>query len=118
MSHETHLTDPEKVSLEAARAALLERLRHVSEAATCAGWYGALEFIVWDRLGRAPSRLGQLVLDEALLTELELLARRAGGWFVYEPDADDPEFIPLADWQPRYEAWLRAVPEASRPRDR
>ncbi len=106
------------MSLETAKSAPLLRLRHMSKASMCAQWYGALEYIVWDRLGRGPSRFGQRSSARTCWPELAALAQRAGGWFVFAWDADEPEFIALADWLPRYEDWLRAVPEADRPRDR
>lgn len=108
------------MSLETAREQLRERLRDVSEAAMCAQWYGDLEFIVWDRLGRGSSRFGQLQLTDELLAQLAELARIAGGWFaaVDDPDVWEPAFIAREDWLARYEAWLRRVPEAHRPRDR
>ena len=108
------------MSPEQARAELIALLVATSEAATCAQWYGDLEFVVWDRLGRGPSRFGQIELGAELLGRLAELAEIAGGWVVYsdDVDADNPTFIAHEPWVARYEQWLLAVPAELRPRDR
>jgi len=103
-----------------ARAALQQALLEISEHSMCAGWYGDLEYIVWDRLGRGASRLGQVVLTEMLLARLQRLSEAAGGWFVSPEDdgIDGPVFVERETWLHMYTGWLLQVPESMRPRDR
>lgn len=108
------------MSPEQARAGLIELLGDISERAMCASWYGDLEFVVWDRLGRGPSRFAQLELSDELLGRLARLSEIAGGWFVWSDAGSDdgPTFIERERWLAQYERWLLAVPAELRPRDR
>lgn len=105
-----------------ARVELINSLRKISEEAMCASWYGDMEFIIWDRLERGPSRLGQLALTKDLLQRLSTLSHQAGGWAVFLDEEDEEgenvRFVAEDAWRERFQAWLSRVPESQRPRDR
>jgi hypothetical protein len=111
------------MSNEDTRTELHDELLRLSEDAMSAQWYGDLEFILWDRLGRGTSRLGGITLTEDLLEKLSRLSQSAGGWFYYSDDAEQETidglvFIDLNTWDKMYAEWLSRVPAPSRPRDR
>ena len=105
-----------------ARAELAISLRKISEDAMCASWYGDIEFIIWDRLHRGPSRLGQLTLTKDILQKLSTLSQQAGGWVHLFDEEDEGgenvRFIDSDAWDKRFKEWLARVPEGQRPRDR
>lgn len=104
-----------------AQADLVKLLRQISESAMCAQWSDDIEFIIWDRLGRGTSHLGQLTLTEDLLQQLLELSQQAGGWVLYgdEPDQRDENvrFIDEDAWSKSFQDWLSRVPEGQRSRD-
>lgn len=86
-------------------------------------WYGDLEYILWDRLDRGESRLGNVKLTTNLLAELSTLSEAAGGWFWFSDEAEEETgeglvFIEIAAWRDAYARWLERVPPEARPRDR
>lgn len=105
-----------------AQSELTNLLRNLSEKATFAQWYGDLEFIIWDRLDKGPSRFGQLELTEDLLRQLSALSQQVGGWVFYRDEADEEDehvrFIDILAWSDEFQEWLSRVPEEYRPRDR
>lgn len=104
-----------------ARVELINSLRNISEEAMCASWYDDIEFIIWDRLARGPSRLGQLTLTNELLQQLLTLSQQAGGWahFFDEEDegGENVRFIDSDAWSKMFQEWLSRVPEGQRPTD-
>lgn len=105
-----------------ARLELIRLLRKISEEAMCAQWYDDIEFIIWDRLEKGPSRLGQLDVTKTLLQQLSTLTQQAGGWALYYEEEDEEgenvRFIDLISWNKRFQEWSSRVPEDQRPRDR
>lgn len=105
-----------------ARVELINALHKISEEAMCASWYCDIEFIVWDRLERGPSQLGQLALTRDLLQRFSTLSQQAGGWAVFfdeeGEEGENVRFIAGDAWGKRFQEWLSRVPESQRPRDR
>lgn len=88
-----------------------------------AQWYESLEYILWDRLGRGESRLGNATLTATTLGRLSALSKAAGGWFRFSDGSEEETgeglvFIDTAAWQDAYASWLERTPAVERPRDR
>ena len=86
---------------EEAQRALLDRMHCISEQEHAAGWAGDFEFPLWRRL-QAPTTLESLD-DQVTL----LLAKMAGGWFVWDKERQEPRFIRWERWLGRFEEWER-----------
>lgn len=106
--------------ITAARKDLRDTLEALSQRALASQWYGDFEYILWDRIGRGTSQLGNITLTADSLAELLELSREAGGWFHFCDDAmsDELVFVHGRDWEAMYEEWLERVPASARPRDR
>lgn len=105
---------------EKARTELRQQLVALSERAMSAQWYDDLEFIVWARLGHAPSKLGNIVLEPDFLAEIASLGQAAGGWFEYSDKAEEEIgdgliFVTSSDWEAKFAEWLKRVPPEGRP---
>lgn len=108
----------------AAQKDLRDVLVALSEKALASQWYEDFEYILWDRIGRGASQLGNITRTEASLAELLELSQGAGGWFHFCDDAgrdamaDGLVFVHRHEWEAMYEEWLERVPASARPRDR
>lgn len=82
---------------EGAALGLLALMTGLSEACWFAGWATGLEFWLWDI---APGERG---VTERQVALLRLLSDEADGWWVWNDEADRPEFLPLDTWKQRVE---------------
>jgi hypothetical protein len=87
-------------------------MAELSESCSCAGWLHGLEFLLWHRVAtraHLPEALDDLgsfsALSVGCLSDLEFLARRAGGWWTRTSD-DRSEFLAMDAWKLRYEHWV------------
>jgi hypothetical protein len=88
---------------------LLSVLYELSDSHAAAGWLGELEFLVWagvigDVAVEDPYNLSRL--PHELASDLQALARRAGGWPAWH-EPDGPTLVTMETWLHQYEAWRR-----------
>lgn len=102
-------TDSEIEEMRASvRQHLLLVMREISEEFTCAGWYGGLEYYLW-RFLQDPKRVRGLFngLEHSARYVLRL-ANLAGGWWVWDKAEGGEKFVPMAEWEERYQEWKNA----------
>ncbi len=95
-------TDPPPPTYEElAREVLLHRMQDYSEDYHCAGWLSDLEFLLWEKQtgeGKSPD----VQVRDKMRAELRVLAKVAGGWWVYEDDTQPgqpgPVFVSMERW--------------------
>ena len=99
------MTEGNAISVDSARALLLQVMEWDSEDSYCAGWISGNEYRLWCQVVRDPVVAGE-VHDLPQYTWLKELAAVAGGWWVWpdEPPASKgPWFLGMPEWLPIYE---------------
>jgi len=81
---------------------LAEYMSGKSEEAYYAGWMKGLEYALWEAVLEGPKNYGRLQIQEEHIHELKKLSDACDGW-VYFDDSTEETFIPLAEWQKKYE---------------
>jgi hypothetical protein len=85
-----------ETAAEGAALGLLGLMSGISEEHWCAGWLTDLEFRLWDAQA---GKYGQGVITERQVKLLRLLSEECEGWWHWKEDAENPEFISLAEWR-------------------
>lgn len=75
-----------------AAAELLEEMLDASETYYHGGWVIGLEYLLWS----GAHDPGDIPADIA--RRLRVLSERAGGWWRWSMEFDDPVFVPMAEW--------------------
>ncbi len=107
------MTDGNAISVDSARALLLQVMEWDSEESYCAGWISGNEYRLWCQVVRDPVVAGE-VRDQPIYQQLRELSAAAGGWWVWSHEATSPSgrsFVTLAEWLPMYEAHRQALIE-------
>lgn len=102
---------PDPTISRAIATALIAMIGEASEDFYAAGWMGGIEFEAWDFVTKgAASDFAYLDLG---VDDLRTLARLAGGWVHWgrtedgsRPAGDGPVFVPMAEWERLYAAWV------------
>lgn len=83
-----------------ARELLRYKMEEYSQDGFCASWLMELEFELWEAADSdAPSEREMFTVTTS--RECRRLAELAGGWWAWDnevPGAENPVFVPLADW--------------------
>jgi hypothetical protein len=66
------------------------------------GWAPDVEYDLWRAVLDGPERASRADIEE-----LRQLSIEAGGWYVFAGESENPEFLPLAKWQERYDAFFK-----------
>jgi len=83
---------------------LLNRLmRDISEDYYCAGWMGGLEFTLWAMVLGGPTEFGMGEVPAHDVETLRRLSEDAGGWVAWDDVLGGEVFVPMVEWQVRYE---------------
>ncbi|MGG6281833.1 hypothetical protein ACQ4M3_09705 [Leptolyngbya sp. AN03gr2] len=108
---QTYLELKDKEDIEVAIAAqvsqdpvaavqLYDLMSDISDEAWDAGWLIGLEFSLWGCLDEpVPISIGNMRFDREHQEELKELSNRAGGWWIWNQDADDPRFVLSEEWK-------------------
>lgn len=90
--------------------ALYRLMSEISEDHWAAGWMSDNEFMLWEMMtdSEASREYGMYSVAESRLDELREISSELTGWIVFD---HDPKFIPLSEWLPRFDAWLKEVNE-------
>ena len=98
---------------EGAAVGLMALMAGLSEEHWCAGWLSGLEYSLWrvreceaHPVPDSVAGFGMGKITDRQRDLLRLLSDEAGGWWVWPEDADEQQFIPLADWRDR----VRSLP--------
>lgn len=86
---------------ELARELLRYKMEEYSQDGFCASWLVDLEFELWTEADR-PESLPKRDCILSASRECRMLAEIAGGWWAWDkevPAADNPVFMPLAEWK-------------------
>ena len=82
-------------------AGLLRMLMsEISEERWCAGWLVGLEYILWE----AVTGKRKDVCSAEAIEQLKYLSEKSGGWIVWDEQALDEKFVPMAEWFRLYKA--------------
>jgi hypothetical protein len=86
---------------------LSEYMSELSEQAYCAGWMQGLEYALWNAVLKGRVKYGRLQITRAHTQKLKELSEQCGGWIVWDDDLGEA-FMPLDQWQKKYEAEHRS----------
>ncbi len=89
--------------MQPAALELEQYMSELSEEAYCAGWMTGLEYALWNAVINGPRDYGRLPITDAHISKLKELSNRCGGWIVFDDETEET-FIPLQEWQQKYEA--------------
>lgn len=85
-------------------------LRHfmsqLSEDCYCAGWMGDLEYALWSAVMNGPIHKGNWDITQSDIDHLRLLARRAGGWIIWDDSLLAATWLPIDQWLLRYDQYV------------
>lgn len=110
--HAERGTDVRELFARKFRQELRDLMVDISEQRWSAGWYGALEFVLWSDVCRPPS---EDWLSEFPVPRLRKLSQLAGGWWAFDDKLADIRFVPIAEWEPMHEAWKAREAERKQP---
>jgi len=83
---------------EGAALGLLGLMSGISEECWCASWLKGLEFDLWNVAVHTSYGQGTITERHAIL--LRLLSEECEGWWCWKnEEADNPEFVSLAEWK-------------------
>ncbi len=88
-------------------------MSNISELGWCAGWMQNLEYVLWHAVTSGRREFGRVTIDSDHITALQLLSDRIGGW-IYFDDQEEETYIPLAEWQLKFDQVTQANPEVLR----
>jgi hypothetical protein len=98
MKHEMYSAERCETTSEAAARGLLDLMSGISEEYWCAGWLRDLEFELWNAVaGSHTQESGALTMRQTAL--LRLLSEECDGWWHWQNDTDNPQFVSLAEWR-------------------
>jgi hypothetical protein len=92
--------------LTPAQNELASEMGWISEQAYCAGWTSGLEFFLWRFLSEGPGEFGCLDITQDHIDTLRSLSDACGGWIVWSDVLIDRAFVPLNEWQQRFDEWI------------
>lgn len=98
-----------------AAADLRDRMSQISEDCYCAGWLGNLEYLLWSAVMDGPVEKGNWNVTQSDIDSLRLLARRCGGWIVWDDVLVTKIWVPIEEWQSQYERHVGAGCLIARP---
>lgn len=85
-----------------AAADLCDFMSQISEDCYCAGWLTSLEFELWACVMNGPVHKGNWDITQSHIDRLRFLARRCGGWIIWDTDAKHQTWIAIDEWLERY----------------
>jgi hypothetical protein len=83
-------------------------MSELSEGAYSAGWMSGLEYALWQAVVDGPRKYGHLLITDAHITRLKLMAGSARGWVVFDDELGE-YLAPTDSWERMYEAWRAAT---------
>lgn len=84
------------------QALLLQELYALAERYTEGPWPPGFEYAAWGVVLNGADRM-----TPQEVARLRRLAEWSGGWYHLPDEAQEPQFLPAADWATRYEIHLR-----------
>lgn len=90
------------------RIDLCRLMSEISEDHMCAGWDSGLEFRLWSMVQGGLRDYGVGEVPESVVAGLRTLAENCGGWWCWPRGADEPAFVPMAEWLEAYAAMTAA----------
>lgn len=79
--------------------ALRELMSEISEDHNCAGWLVDLEYDLWSMTMNGPTSWGFGYMTWREVHDLIILSRAAGGWWRWNAELRDREFLTIEDWE-------------------
>jgi hypothetical protein len=87
---------------------LLDLMTCISEEAYAVTWMGGLEHDLWDAIHGGPRQYGRVHLEDGVVSRLEDLSRKAGGWIRFDDERGEV-FVMLPEWLKRHAERRKAV---------
>lgn len=94
--------------LSSAAADLRDCMSQLSEDCYCAGWIGSLEYLLWTAVMNGPVETGNWKVTQSDIERLRLLARRCGGWIVWDDVLRAAKWLPIEDWLRQFDTYIAA----------
>lgn len=85
---------------------LRDCMAQLSEDCYCAGWLSDLEYALWSAVMNGPVHKGNWNITQSDIDRLRLLARRAGGWIIWDDSLLATAWLPIDQWLPRYDQYV------------
>ena len=93
-------------SLSPAAIDLRLAMSAISEDCYCAGWLISLEYQLWSAVMNGPVEAGCWNVTQSDIDRLRLLARRCGGWIVWDETQLNEAWLPIENWLRQYDEYL------------
>jgi len=93
-------------TLSPTAADLRDFMSQLSEDCYCAGWMHDLEYLLWSAVMNGPVHQGNWDITQSDIDRLRLLARRAGGWIIWDKSLPGEACLPIDQWLMRYEQYV------------
>ena len=93
-------------SLSPAAIDLRLAMSAISEDCYCAGWLISLEYQLWSAVMNGPVAAGCWNVTQSDIDRLRLLARRCGGWIVWDETQLNEAWLPIENWLRQYDEYL------------
>jgi len=77
--------------------ALYDLMSDLSEEYYFAGWILGCEYWLWKELSSNERNMYSITVEQK--QALALAVDKAGGWIIWDDDANDPEFLTIDDWK-------------------